>query len=91
MTYCALYDIIFTVIKLLRDDTKWDILKLSKNCRNKNQLLRANLNKIQKTSEEDQVIGEGEIYFDIRFSVYLGAELIKILINIEKELEKMGY
>ena len=42
----------------------------------------ANLNKIQKTSEEDQVIGEGKIYFDIRFSVYLGAELIKILINI---------
>ena len=42
-------------------------------------------------TEEDQVIGEGKIYFDIRFSVYLGAELIKILINIEKELEKMGY
>ena len=55
----------------------------------------ANLNKIQKTSEEDQVIGEGKIYFDIRFSVYLGAELIKILINIEAQKStnpsKLGY
>lgn len=54
-----------------------------------------NLNKIQKTSEEDQVIGEGKIYFDIRFSVYLGAELIKILINIEAQKStnpsKLGY
>ena len=55
----------------------------------------SNLNKIQRTSEEDQVIGEGKIYYDIRFSVYLGAELIKILINIEAQKStnpsKLGY
>lgn len=32
----------------------------------------SNFNKIQRTSEEDQVIGEGGIYYDIRFSVYRG-------------------
>ena len=55
----------------------------------------SNLHKIQKTSEEDQVIGEGKIYYDIRFSVYLGDQLIKILINIEAQKStnpsKLGY
>lgn len=41
------------------------------------------------------MIGEGKIYFDIRFSVYLGADLIKILINIEAQKStnpsKLGY
>ena len=54
-----------------------------------------NFTRIQKTSEEDLVIGEGKIYFDIRFSVYLGADLIKILINIEAQKStnpsKLGY
>ncbi|MBO5070709.1 MAG: hypothetical protein J6C37_10165, partial [Roseburia sp.] len=45
----------------------------------------SNLNRIQKTSEEDLVVGEGKIYYDIRFSVYLGDKPIKILINIEAQ------
>ena len=52
-------------------------------------------NKIKKSSEEDQVIGEGKIYYDIRFSVYHGHERIKILINIEAQKStnpsKLGY
>ena len=52
-------------------------------------------NKIMKTSEEDQVIGEGKIYYDIRFSIYRGHERIKILINIEAQKStnpsKLGY
>ena len=55
----------------------------------------SNLRKIHKTSEEDQVIGEGKIYYDIRFSVYFGADLMKILINIEAQKStnpsKLGY
>ena len=38
--------------------------------------------KIEKRSEEDNVLGEGKIYYDIRFVVYLGEEMIKFLINI---------
>ena len=33
-----------------------------------------NIEKIKKYSEEDNVIGEGKIYFDIRFSVYCESE-----------------
>ena len=40
---------------------------------------------IKKSSEEDNILGEGKIYFDIRFSVYHGAEQIKVLINIEAQ------
>ena len=51
--------------------------------------------KIQKTSEEDSVLGEGRIYYDIRFNVILGEEMIKILINIEAQKStnpsKLGY
>ena len=54
-----------------------------------------NTEKINKDSEEDSVIGEGKIYFDIRCSVYLGNEPIKILINIEAQNStnpsKLGY
>lgn len=50
---------------------------------------------IRKTSEEDNVPGEGKIYFDIRFSVYHGDEQIKVLINIEaqknSDRNKLGY
>ena len=46
-------------------------------------------NKIMKTSEEDQVIGEGKIYYDIRFSIYRGHERIKILINIEAQYKSI--
>lgn len=55
----------------------------------------SNLSRIQKTSEEDMVVGEGKIYYDIRFSVYLGDKPIKILINIEAQKStspsKLGY
>lgn len=44
---------------------------------------QTNLNKIKKTSEEDIVLGEGKIYYDIRFSVFHGEDQIKILINID--------
>lgn len=54
-----------------------------------------NTDKIKKCSEEDNVLGEGKIFFDIRFSVYLGAEQIKVLINIEAQrstrASKLGY
>ncbi|MCR4902484.1 MAG: Rpn family recombination-promoting nuclease/putative transposase, partial [Butyrivibrio sp.] len=54
-----------------------------------------NTEKIRKESEEDNVLGEGKIFFDIRFSVYSGEELIKVLINIEaqrsSDSSKLGY
>nr|MCR4902489.1 Rpn family recombination-promoting nuclease/putative transposase [Butyrivibrio sp.] len=54
-----------------------------------------NTEKIQKSSEEDNVLGEGKIFFDIRFSVYCGDDLIKILINIEAQRSsnaaRLGY
>ena len=47
--------------------------------------------KIEKTSEEDNVIGEGKIVYDIRFSVYHGDDKIKILMNLEAQnLSKPG-
>lgn len=54
-----------------------------------------NTDKIMKCCEEDIIPGEGKIVFDIRFSVYCGDELIKILINIEAQksskVSKLGY
>ena len=54
-----------------------------------------NSEQVMRTVEEDSVIGEGAIYYDIRFSVYHGAELIKMLINIEAQKStnptKLGY
>ena len=54
-----------------------------------------NTDKIKKSSEEDSVLGEGKIFFDIRFSVYSGVDLIKVLINIEaqksSDVSKLGY
>lgn len=44
---------------------------------------QTNLNRVEKQSEEDSVPGEGKIFYDIRFSVYLGEEMIKFLINVE--------
>ena len=47
--------------------------------------------KIQKTSEEDIVIGEGKIVYDIRFFMYHGDRKIKILKNIEAQnISKSG-
>ena len=51
----------------------------------------SNTGKIEKTSEEDNVIGEGKIVYDIRFSVYHGDDKIKILMNLEAQnLSKPG-
>ena len=54
-----------------------------------------NTEKIQKVSEEDNVLGEGKIYYDIRFNAYLEKEQIKILVNIEAQKStnpsKLGY
>ena len=46
---------------------------------------QTNLSKIVKYSEEDTVPGEGKIFYDIRFAVYLGEEMIKFLINVEAQ------
>lgn len=46
---------------------------------------QTNLSKIEKQSEEDTIPGEGKIFYDIRFSVYLGEEMIKFLINVEAQ------
>ena len=45
----------------------------------------SNTGKIEKTSEEDNVIGEGKIVYDIPFSVYHGDDKIKILMNLEAQ------
>ena len=45
---------------------------------------QTNLNKVETTSEEDSVPGEGKVFYDIRFSVFRGTEQIKILINLDK-------
>lgn len=54
-----------------------------------------NTDKVKKTSEEDNVLGEGKIYYDIRFNAYSGDEQIKILINVEAQkstkASKLGY
>ena len=56
---------------------------------------QTNLNKVETTSEEDNVPGEGKIFYDIRFSVFRGTEQIKILINLEAQKStkesKLGY
>ena len=46
----------------------------------------ASTSKVQKTSEEDTVPGEGQVFYDIRFSVFHGVQKIKILINIEAQM-----
>ena len=56
---------------------------------------QTNLNKVETTSEEDNVPGEGKVFYDIRFSVFRGTEQIKILINLEAQKttkeSKLGY
>lgn len=46
---------------------------------------QTNFTKVEKRAEEDSVPGEGKIYYDIRFVVYLKEEMIKFLINIEAQ------
>ena len=56
---------------------------------------QTNFSKVEKRSEEDNVPGEGKIFYDIRFSVFRGEEQIKFLINIEAQKSsdenKLGY
>ncbi len=51
--------------------------------------------KVEKTSEEDSVPGEGKLFYDIRFSVYHGKNKMKFLINLEAQKStkssKLGY
>lgn len=44
-----------------------------------------NLGKVREDKTEDSVPGEGTIYYDIRFSAYLGQMKMKFLINLEAQ------
>lgn len=50
---------------------------------------------VMKTETEDNVPGEGRIYYDIRFSAHYGRNTYKILINIEaqktSDASRLGY
>ena len=50
-----------------------------------------NMDRIKGDSEEDNVIGEGKLFYDIRFSVYCNNEQLKILINIEAQRSSKAY
>ena len=54
-----------------------------------------NTARISKENSEDSIPGEGKIFYDIRFSVFYGKDLIKVLINIEAQKtyksNKLGY
>ena len=55
----------------------------------------SNLGRVKGTVTEDNIPGEGIIYYDIRFTVYLKEKEMKILINIEAQKStdsgKLGY
>ncbi len=55
----------------------------------------SNLGRVKGTVTEDNVQGEGIIYYDIRFTAYLKEKEMKILINIEAQKStdfgKLGY
>jgi len=55
----------------------------------------SNLGRVEETITEDNVPGEGIIYYDIRFTAYHKEKEIKILINIEaqksSDSDKLGY
>ena len=55
----------------------------------------SNFGRVKGTATEDNVPGEGIIYYDIRFTVYLKEKEMKILINIEAQKStdsgKLGY
>ena len=46
---------------------------------------RSEFGKISGSNTEDNVPGEGVIYYDIRFNVTKGKKRIKVLINIEAQ------
>lgn len=45
----------------------------------------SNLGRANLTNTEDNVLGEGKIFYDIRFTAYIKKTEIKILINIEAQ------
>ncbi|MCM1376218.1 MAG: hypothetical protein NC245_14180 [Muribaculum sp.] len=45
----------------------------------------SNLGRVKEDKEEDNVPGEGAIYYDIRFNAYLGRSKTKFLINLEAQ------
>ncbi len=55
----------------------------------------SNLGRVRGTVTEDNIPGEGIIYYDIRFTAYIKEAEIKILINIEAQKSsdhsKLGY
>ena len=55
----------------------------------------SNLGRVRGTVTEDNIPGEGIIYYDIRFTAYLKEKEMKILINIEAQKStdsgKLGY
>lgn len=55
----------------------------------------SNLGRVKETITEDNVPGEGVIYYDIRFTAYHREKELKILINIEaqksSDVGKLGY
>ena len=48
-----------------------------------------NLGRIRETCTEDNIPGEGTIFFDIRFSAYPGKAGMKLLINLEAQKSSM--
>ena len=50
-----------------------------------------NTDKIKKTSEEDNVLGEGKVFYDIRFSAYCGDEQINVEAQKSTKPSKLGY
>ncbi len=55
----------------------------------------SNLGRVQGANTEDSILGEGTVYYDIRFTVYHKGMAIKFLINLEAqrwtEPPKLGY
>lgn len=55
----------------------------------------SNLERVSLTNAEDNVLGEGRIFFDIRFTASIKKSKIKILINVEAQRSsdsaKLGY
>ncbi|MCM1284387.1 MAG: hypothetical protein NC242_12275 [Roseburia sp.] len=55
----------------------------------------SNMGQIQKFDTEDNVPGEGKIFYDIRFTAYNVKEQMKFLLNIEAQKstnpKKLGY
>lgn len=44
-----------------------------------------NLGRIKESKTEDNIPGEGTVYFDIRFSAYIGQSRIKFLVDLEAQ------